>query len=494
MAYKPPKQSIIDNDLKGVPSNEAVFEGLKLKLPKPTIDGTNGQLLARGASADDTSWVNPPSAGVSSVSATAPLASSGGSTPTISITQVAGDLDKVLVSNGTTASFQYAGLGSGGFGTNNVILGRSKPSFTSAANVTLVGATSGNAITSGTQHTCVGSAAGGAALITGTNSTAVGYNALITGATPSNATAIGANSTAGGDATFGGTAIGANANADNQSVAVGKSAVAQNARNVSIGRGATTGSGSDGVCIGANITLSNSGVFIYSVSGAQTQSVANSIGLYGACQVANSTLLGSTLNIYYNNHGVQRASVAALSENQIFANSYSTGGATNNGNASGGIFTINGAQGTGTGIGGDIRFKTSPPGAVSNNVQNALVEQVRITYDGKVGINTTAPSEKLEVSGNIKVTSGDVIIATAGDGLQIKSGANAKIGTASFVAQTVVTVNTTAVTANSLIFVTGQDGVDSYAVQNKIVGTSFEIHHVGGNTTAIVAWMIVEAI
>ena len=63
MAYKPPKQSIIDNDLKGVPSNEAVFEGLKLKLPKPAIDGTNGQLLARGASADDTSWVNPPASG-----------------------------------------------------------------------------------------------------------------------------------------------------------------------------------------------------------------------------------------------------------------------------------------------------------------------------------------------------------------------------------------------------------------------------------------------
>jgi hypothetical protein len=31
MAYKPPKQTIIDDDLKGIPSNEAVFEALKTK-------------------------------------------------------------------------------------------------------------------------------------------------------------------------------------------------------------------------------------------------------------------------------------------------------------------------------------------------------------------------------------------------------------------------------------------------------------------------------
>ncbi|NDC94028.1 hypothetical protein EBZ38_03505, partial [bacterium] len=107
MAYKPPKQTIVDNDLKGVPSNEAVFEGLKLKLPKPSIDGTSGQLLARGASSDDTSWVNPPS-----------------SLPSSS----AGDVDKVLAVDASgNKSWRYAGLGSGNFGNNNVILGREKP-------------------------------------------------------------------------------------------------------------------------------------------------------------------------------------------------------------------------------------------------------------------------------------------------------------------------------------------------------------------------------
>lgn len=432
-----------------------------------TIQVTQSGVATSGylSSTDWNTFNNKQPAGtyVTSVGATSPVASSGGTTPTISMpvaTALAngylssadwttfnnkadypsqtGNVDKVLATDGTSTSWQYAGLGAGALGTSNVVLGRSKPGFTTASNVTLVGVTSGNAITSGIQHTCVGSASGGANLITGTNSTAVGYNALITGGTPSNATAIGANSTAAGDATFGGTAIGANSTADNQSVAVGKSAVAQNARNVSIGRGTTTGSAADGICIGSNITLSSSGILIAASGTAQTQSVSNSIGLYGACTVANSTLLGSTLNIFYNNHGVQRASVATLSENQIFTNSYSTGGATNNGDASGGIFTINGARGTGTGIGGDIRFKTSPPGAVSNNVQNALVEQVRITYDGKVGIGTSAPATLLHaqqtsaatntVTDVLRVDSQSSGTPAAGIGVGIEMAAETAVG------------------------------------------------------------------
>ena len=83
-------------------------------------------------------------------------------------------------------------------------------------------------------------------------------------------------------------------------------------------------------------------------------------------------------------------------------------------------------------------------------------------------------------------------VSTAGKGITIKGGTNAKIGTASFAAQSTVTVSTTAVTANSLIFVTGQAGVDSFSVNNKVAGTSFDIVHDGGNTTTTVAWMIVE--
>jgi hypothetical protein len=211
-------------------------------------------------------------------------------------------------------------------------------------------------------------------------------------------------------------------------------------------------------------------------------------------------------------HGGDHAGATGTQGTQAAGSVTLRGGDKTAGTGNGGSVTISGGTSVG-GTAGSIIANTA--GVERLRIKNAtevVVNDTGVDFDfrvegdtdanlvfvdasaDKVGIGTATPAEKLEVSGNIKVTSGDVIIATAGDGLQIKSGANAKIGTASFVAQQVVTVNTTAVTANSLIFVTGQDGVDSYAVQNKIVGTSFEIHHVGGNTTAIVAWMIVEAI
>lgn len=49
MAYKPPSQSIIDNDTKNVPSSEAVFEELKLKanasLNNLSISGEDNEVL-----------------------------------------------------------------------------------------------------------------------------------------------------------------------------------------------------------------------------------------------------------------------------------------------------------------------------------------------------------------------------------------------------------------------------------------------------------------
>jgi hypothetical protein len=483
MAYKPPKQSIIDNDLKNVPSNEAVFEGLKLKLPKPAIDGTNGQLLARGASADDTSWVNPPSAGVSSVSATAPLASSGGSTPTISITQVAGDLDKVLVSNGTTASFQYAGLGAGSLGTNVVILGRSKPTSFAGTATVLTGAESGNALTSGSNQVYIGYQAG--------DTTTTGARNVCIGAL-SDTLNTNSNDTV---------SVGYNARSANGNVAIGSNAVADNARNVSIGFTATTGANSDSIAIGNYARCDGQySIHIGSYSGTATLSVGGAISLNGVNTVANSTLLGRSNAIYFNQStGFIKQFTATLSEQSIFPAFYGSGGTSND--AVGALFTIAGSTGTGIGAGGDVRILTAPAGGVSNNVQNARVERLRVTSSGNVGIGTATPAEKLEVSGNIKVTSGDIIIATAGDGLSIKEGSNAKMGiTGTFPtgSPNTVTVNTTAVTANSRIFLTAQSdpaGVNAaLTIISVTAGTSFDIRASNTNFNGTVAWMIVEAI
>lgn len=98
------------------------------------------------------------------------------------------------------------------------------------------------------------------------------------------------------------------------------------------------------------------------------------------------------------------------------------------------------------------------------------------------GTFTDVTADRLQVSGNINLT-------TAGNKIKIATGSNASVGTATLVSGT-VTVNTTAVTANSIIFITvntpgGTLGPTYTAPSGSIVaGTSFVINAVG--TTGVV--------
>jgi hypothetical protein len=108
---------------------------------------------------------------------------------------------------------------------------------------------------------------------------------------------------------------------------------------------------------------------------------------------------------------------------------------------------------------------------------------------GNVGIGVIAPAEKLTVAGNIAVSS-------VGNGLKIAEGANAKMGTATLVAGT-VTVNTTAVTANSRIFLTAQTlgtiaRPAAVGVTARTAGVAFTITSGDVADTSTVAWLIVE--
>lgn len=97
-------------------------------------------------------------------------------------------------------------------------------------------------------------------------------------------------------------------------------------------------------------------------------------------------------------------------------------------------------------------------------------------------------------AGDITATNGNVIIGTAGKTLEIKTGTNAKAGTATANGTTAVTVNTTAVTANSLIFLGGNTpaGTPSAPYVFAVTpGTSFQFKAAASDTSTI-AWMIVE--
>ena len=97
-------------------------------------------------------------------------------------------------------------------------------------------------------------------------------------------------------------------------------------------------------------------------------------------------------------------------------------------------------------------------------------------------------------AGILGVTQGSLAVSTAGSGLQIKEGTNAKMGTATLSAGS-VTVSTTAVTANSRIFLTGQNSsgtAGALGVTARTAGTSFTITSTSGTDTRLVAWFIVE--
>jgi hypothetical protein len=109
---------------------------------------------------------------------------------------------------------------------------------------------------------------------------------------------------------------------------------------------------------------------------------------------------------------------------------------------------------------------------------------------------STAADVTLARSGTnaLAVTGADFRIATAGRGLRVAEGANAKMGVAALAAGT-VTVSTTAVTANSRIFLTCQTpgGTPGFLrVSARTAGTSFTILSSSGTDTSVVAWMIVE--
>lgn len=94
------------------------------------------------------------------------------------------------------------------------------------------------------------------------------------------------------------------------------------------------------------------------------------------------------------------------------------------------------------------------------------------------------------------ITSGattDIIIGTAGGGLQVKEGSNATCGVATLSAGT-VTVSTTKVTANSRIFLTGQNTsgtIGELTVSARNAAQDFTITGLATDTRDV-AWFIVE--
>ena len=98
--------------------------------------------------------------------------------------------------------------------------------------------------------------------------------------------------------------------------------------------------------------------------------------------------------------------------------------------------------------------------------------------------------------GDLTLDDGSLTLSTQGSGISIKEGgAAARMGTGTLNGAAEVTVNTTAVTANSRIFLSVQapGGTPAGAlwVSSRVPGTSFGVTGIAADTSTF-AWLIVE--
>ncbi len=142
---------------------------------------------------------------------------------------------------------------------------------------------------------------------------------------------------------------------------------------------------------------------------------------------------------------------------------------------------------------------TRPTGAAGNGIEMYWVSGdnagwVRVTnVDGTLKVLGLKASRVVITDGDLQVD-WNITLRTAGKGLEIKEGSDARMGIATLSGGTVV-VSTTQATANSRIFLTSNvpGGTPGWVrVSARSAGTSFTILSSSGTDTSQIAWMIVE--
>lgn len=141
----------------------------------------------------------------------------------------------------------------------------------------------------------------------------------------------------------------------------------------------------------------------------------------------------------------------------------------------------------------------TPTSAPQTGVNTVLINGVNATamvFGPNNGVITGANADTnlYRASADKLATDDDFLINLAGKGLRVKEGTNAKMGIATLSAGTVV-VSTTAVTANSRIFLDNQTlgGTAGFLrVSARSAGTSFTILSSSNTDTSVIAWMLVE--
>ena len=308
-------------------------------------------------------------------------------------------------------------------GTQNTFIGHASGlNNISGINNTALGVNSFEFGTTGDGNTCLGHSAG--RNLADDNCTIVGYSAALLATSANETDAFGNGSlailTTGDKNTAVGRGSGSVITTGAENIFMGNyaaiGAATSSSRNVYIGSNCADGTATirtNQIVIGANALGNQQGANVIALGERAGQtwkttvavSFANSVYFNGTASQANEVVFGGANyangtipynNFYFNGRYNQVASLQAvtLQPNSVTDNSFSTATAANSifgasvtdGSASGATMTIAGAQGTGTGVGGDIIFKIAPAGS-TGNTNNALVELMRLKASGVLNFN-----------------------------------------------------------------------------------------------------------
>lgn len=127
-----------------------------------------------------------------------------------------------------------------------------------------------------------------------------------------------------------------------------------------------------------------------------------------------------------------------------------------------------------------------------NDAPQWFTSNVRV--DGTFTQNGATVQNGAETVNGTSTVNGNFVLGTAGNGIQVKEGTNATMGTLVLNGATPVVVSTTAVTANSRIFLTTNvaGGTPAYNwVSARSAGVSFSVTGTAGDTSTV-AWLIVN--
>lgn len=159
-----------------------------------------------------------------------------------------------------------------------------------------------------------------------------------------------------------------------------------------------------------------------------------------------------------------------------------------------------------------VIITTAPPSTAATDVSIGTIAILPGTgawiATNNTGLNGTVTWSDITpdaITGNLVITAGNLVIATAGNGITIAEGANARMGQATLVLGT-VTVANTSITANTRIFLSRASNNASTALGNLqpgtvTVGTSFVIEAgtaatpdtpVAGDLSTV-NWLLIEA-